>query len=127
MADLAVATILVVVGLVNLAPVSAARSAAALARTYGIPEPGGDIEVLLRHRAVLFGIVGGVILVSAIVPALQFTAVIMAYASMASYLVLVAMAGKVGHRLVLVRNIDIAALVLLTGVPVIWAFTGVPS
>jgi len=120
--DIAVSVILVVVGLVNFAPVTAMVSSRALARAYGIDEPSGDLAVLLRHRALLFGALGGFIIVSAFFPSLQVAAVIMAYICMVGFVMLAASSGTVGAKLTRVRNIDIGAIVLLSIVPVVWMF-----
>ena len=122
----AVSAILVLVGQVNFVPLGAVTSSRALANAYGIAEPGGDLEVLLRHRAVLFGITGGFVIIAAFVPALQVAAVIMAYLSMTSYVALEMSISRTGPRLRKIRNVDIVALILLTIIPVIWSFTGPP-
>lgn len=122
MQELAASGILVVVGLINFVPVAGMVSSQAVSRAYGIDEPSGDLALLLRHRAALFGIVGGFIIISAFFQPLQLAAVIMAYTSMLSFLVLASLVGPIGASLLRVRNIDIFAIVLLSVVPVIWAF-----
>lgn len=119
MLDLLVAIVLFVVGLVNLLPLAGVLSSRALAEAYGIDEPSGDLALLLRHRAVLFGIVGGILLTSVFVPPLQLTAIVVGYISMASFVLLAVMEKSIGQKLVRVKNIDIAAIVLLSVVPVI--------
>ncbi len=54
-------TALVVAGIVNSIPATGALSAAQLERLYGLPFKAADPNTLLlmQHRAVLFGIVGG--------------------------------------------------------------------
>lgn len=121
MQELAVSVILIVVGLINFVPVAGVVSSQAVSKAYGIDEPSGDLALLLRHRAALFGIVGGFIIISAFFQPLQLAAVIMAYISMLSFLVLASLVGPVGASLIRVRNIDIGAIVLLSIVPVIWA------
>ena len=124
MQELAVSVILIVVGLINFAPVAGVVSSQAVSKAYGIDAPSGDLALLLRHRAVLFGIVGGFIIISALFQPLQLAAIIMAYISMLSFLVLASLVGPVGASLIRVRNIDTVAIVLLSIVPVIWAFKG---
>ena len=124
MQEFAVSFILLVVGLINFLPVAGMVSSQAIAKAYGIDEPSADCALLLRHRAALFGIVGGFIMVSAFYPPLQLAAVIMAYLSMLSFVLLARMVGPIGASLARVRNIDVAASVLLTVVPVIWAVQG---
>lgn len=47
--------------LIHFLPVIGALSAKRLESIYGIPVEGPDLAVLLRHRAVLFGILGGLL------------------------------------------------------------------
>lgn len=124
MQDFAVSFILIVVGLINFLPVVGVVSSQAIAKAYGVDEPSADSALLLRHRAALFGIVGGFIMVSALFEPLQLAAVIMAYLSMLSFVLLARMVGPIGASLSRVRNIDVVAIVLLTAVPVIWALQG---
>ncbi len=124
MLELAVSVILVVVGLINFVPIAGMVSSQAVSRAYGIKEPSGDLALLLRHRAALFGIVGGLIIISAFIQPLQLTAVIMAYLSMLSFVALASLVGPIGANLIRVRNIDVVAIVLLSVVPAIWAFQG---
>lgn len=119
-----VSVILVVVGLINFVPVLGVASARALHKAYGIEPPTGDLAVLLRHRAVLFGAVGGFIIASAFIPALQVAAVIVAYVALVGFVLLTVMGGPVGERLIRVRDIDLFAIALLSVVPGIWLFGG---
>ncbi len=59
------AALFIVVGLINFAPIGGLLSAELLANSYGITAPHGDLLILLRHRALLFGIVGGLLIVAA--------------------------------------------------------------
>lgn len=57
---------LIIAGLINLAPVIGALSAQRLEALYGLPVAGQpDLEILLRHRAVLFGLLGAAMLYGA--------------------------------------------------------------
>ena len=57
---------LFIAGGINLLPSILAFSTAKLSQSYGIEIPNADFELLLRHHAVLFGIVGGLMIYSAI-------------------------------------------------------------
>lgn len=115
--DYVVSATLVAVGAINIVPLAGVLSSEALAKAYGIEQPTGDVLVLLRHRAVLFGIIGGLIIVSAFVPNLQVASVAVAYISMVSFILL---AGSVGKELSRVKKIDLVATLLLSVVPVVW-------
>ena len=53
-----VSVMLVVVGLTHLLPLSGVRGAASLAHLYGLQFNEPTLEILMRHRAVLFGLLG---------------------------------------------------------------------
>ena len=110
--------LIVIAGLINFAPVAAIRSAEALAVMYGISEPAGDLLILMRHRALLFGLLGGFILVSAIRRDLQPAAIVMGLVSMVGYIALVAPveAGPELRRILIPDLVGIVAL--LAAIPV---------
>ncbi len=78
-------------GFINLAPVVGAVSKAQLSSMYGVAIGGPDLGILLRHRALLFAVVGGLILVSCIRRHLRSTALVVGLFSMLGF-VLVALA-----------------------------------
>ena len=100
--------LLVLAGLVNLAPVIGVISAARVESLSGVTLAGRpDLEILLRHRAVLFGLLGAAMLYGAFDrdwfwPALGFGLV-----SMIAYAVLSAMIGGYGSQLKLVLTMDV--------------------
>lgn len=105
----------VIVGLINFTPLIGVIGQARLESLYGIEITSPDMLLLLRHRAVLFGIVGGYILVAALKPALRNSASIMGYLSMISYVVLVNIGPATNAHIDRVMQIDLVAILLLTG------------
>ncbi len=93
-------------------------SAEILARAYDIPAPEGDLLILMRHRALLFGIVGSIILVSAFRRNLQPTAMAAACVSMVGFIVLTLGSGAYGEKIHNVMLIDVAG----TGLLIVAAF-----
>lgn len=89
-AERAVVLLFVLIGLLNLLPVVGVQSAAKLQSAYGLSTLSPDLTLLLRHRAVLFGLLGGLILCAAFMPALRWTALVLAPVSMGSFIVLAA-------------------------------------
>jgi hypothetical protein len=80
----------VIVALINLMPVVGVVSAGALEKMYKVlPSNSPNMGVLLRHRAVLIGIIGSPLLSSAWLAHLRTAASIAALASMSSFLVIV--------------------------------------
>lgn len=114
MSDYLVAGILLLVALINLAPIVGVRSAASLQKLYGVALEDENLVVLLRHRAVLFGLIGGLILYSVFDSSLQPLAFLFAYLSMLSYLLIVKQHRTANVQLMRVYKIDVVALLLLT-------------
>jgi len=108
-----ISALLVVVGLINFLPILGVLSAEALANGYGINPPRGDLLILMRHRALLFGIVGALIISSAFLRHLQVVAVIAGFVSMTGFLLLAFTAGGYGEKIHSIVIADIVALVLL--------------
>ncbi len=105
---------LIVAGLINFVPVVGVISAEVLAGFYEIPPPEGDLLILMRHRALLFGILGGLILVSTVRRHLQPAAVAAGLISMVGFIVLAVLAGDYGAKVrgaVVLDLIGSAALV----------------
>ena len=103
----------IIAGLVNFAPITGMLSADMLASAYGITAPDGDLLILLRHRALLFGIVGGLLQVAAFRRHLQPAAIVAGMVSMIGFIALVLMDGGHGDKLQRLVLIDIGAVVAL--------------
>lgn len=114
---IAIAILFAATGLLNLLPVSGVLSAARLEALYGTPVAGADLAILMRHRAVLLAIVGGLLLAAAAWPTLRVAALVAGLVSMASFLML---AGLEGGGNALIRRVVMAdwigcALLVLAG------------
>ncbi len=105
--------LLIVVGLINFLPVLGIISADRLSRAYGIEVSGPDLEILLRHRALLFGIVGGFVLYSVFAPAYQLPAMVLAGVSMVGFLFLTWQVGGYNGAMEKVLLIDVVGIVCL--------------
>lgn len=104
---------LVLAGIINLLPVVGMAGAAWLRSLYGLEIRSLDLEILLRHRAVLFGIVGGLLLVAAFRPGLRDVAVLVAGASMMSFIVIALLVGGYGPAIRKVVIVDIVGILAL--------------
>lgn len=105
--------LLAVAGLLNTAPAVGAVAPQGMYAAYGIASAGRDLEVVLRHRAVLFAVLGVGLLVAVFRPALRPIAVRANAISFGSFLVLVIAGGPVGPGLMRVAAFDVAGLVAL--------------
>ncbi len=108
-----VTALYLIVGLINFAPLMGVLGQARLEALYGIQISSADMLLLLQHRAVLFGIIGGFVLVAAFKTAYRRTASTMAFISMVSFVVLAHIAGPIGVALNKVYWVDIASIIML--------------
>ncbi|RXT46141.1 hypothetical protein B6S44_25205 [Bosea sp. Tri-44] len=110
---------LAIAGIINLLPTIGVAGVGWLRSLYGFEIANPDLEILLRHRALLFGIVGALLLAAALRPGLRDVAVLVAGASMASFIVIALLVGGYGPA---IRKVVIADIVgLLALVPAIVA------
>jgi hypothetical protein len=112
-----VSAMLVIVGAVHLLPLSGVLGGARLSAVYGIAFNEPNLLILMRHRAVLFGLLGLFMIVAAFKPSLQFAAFVAGFVSVVSFLWLAYSTGGYNAAIARVVAADIAALVcLLIGV-----------
>lgn len=105
---------LTVAGIINLLPTIGVAGAGWLRSLYGFEIANPDLEILLRHRAVLFGLVGVLLLAAAIRPGLRDVAVLVAGASMASFIAIALLVGGYGpsiRKVVIADTIGLLALI----------------
>ncbi len=108
-----VTAIFVLVGLVNFLPVLGVLGAAKLESLYGLPFGNDDLLLLMRHRAALFGLLGGFIIVSAFRDEWRNLAAAAGFVSMSSFMLLALPLSSHGEALQRVFWIDAAACLLL--------------
>jgi hypothetical protein len=65
---------LLIVGIIHLLPLSGVLSAHRLQTLYGIAVEDPNLEMLMRHRAVLLGLLGAFLIAAAFIPSLQLVA-----------------------------------------------------
>ena len=107
------AAALVLVAVIHLLPLPGVLGAETLTRLYGIPVEGADLSLLLRHRAMLFGLLGAGMIAAVFLPAWRPAAYVAAFVSVASFLVLAAMEGPTNAAINRVVIADVVALGLL--------------
>lgn len=103
----------VIAGVINLLPTVGVAGAGWLRSLYGFEVANPDLEILLRHRAILFGILGVLLLVAAMRPGLRDVAALVAGASMASFIVVALIVGGYGPAITKVVIADIIGLLAL--------------
>jgi len=104
---------LLTVGAIHLLPAVGMFGAKRLSALYGIvvAEPG--LELLLRHRAALFGLIGVFCIVAAFVRSLQSAALAVGAVSVLSFLLLAQRIDGLNSQLRRVVAVDIVAAALL--------------
>ena len=108
--------ILLIVGLVNAFPLIGIASAGVLSSLYGIPAMEGDLVILMRHRALLFGLLGVFIGLSAFKSHLQPYAIAAGLVSMLGFIALAVTAGEYGAKVANVVWVDVVASIGLVAV-----------
>lgn len=81
-----IAVMLGIVGVIHLLPLAGVLGAERLSALYGVAFIEPNLVILMRHRAVLFGLLGGYLLYAAFQPAQQRLALVAGWISVASFL-----------------------------------------
>ncbi|GAA0378389.1 phosphopantetheine adenylyltransferase [Bacillus horti] len=103
----------IIVGIIHMLPVIGVLGADRLTALYGIPVQETNLVILMRHRAVLFGLLGLFLVYAAFKPALQPLALIGGFISVASFILIAYSAGGFNSEIKTVVLVDIVALVCL--------------
>jgi len=109
-----VSAMLVIVAIIHLLPLSGVVSSERLASLYGITFAEPNIAILMRHRAVLFGLLGLFMLFAAFAPRFQVAAFVIGFVSVVSFLWLASSVGGYNAAVGRIVTADIVALVCLT-------------
>ena len=108
--------ILFLVGAINFYPVVGVLSAKMLSNLYLIDVQSNDLLILLKHRAILFALLGGFLIYSAFKPELQWLAITMGLVSMLSFIVIAFLVGDYG---VGIRKVIIADVIAMVGLLIV--------
>ena len=103
----------VLAGLVNLYPLVGVLGADNLKSLYGMAVKNADVLLLLRHRAVFFGLLGALLIYAAFRPAWRRFALIAGLTSMLSFLFFAFPLGGHGKAITQVFWVDMVAIIVL--------------
>lgn len=106
--------VLIIVGVIHLLPLSGFLGSDQLASLYGIQFDEPNLAILMRHRAVLFGLLGGFLIYAAFKPAFQLVALSGGFISVLAFLYLAWIVGDYNEQVGRVVTADIVALVCLS-------------
>ena len=113
---------LVVVGVIHLLPVSGVLGTGRLEALYGIAFEESNLAILMRHRAVLFGLLGLFLVLAAFRAELQVIAFVAGFVSVLSFLYLAWSVGGYNVQVGRVFVADLVALVcLIVGAGALWS------
>jgi hypothetical protein len=104
---------LLVAGLIHLLPLPGVMGASTLTRLYGIEVTDPNTAILLQHRALLFGVLGVLMLAAIALPWLRVTALAVALFSAATFIVVAMAVGGYSPAIGRVVVADVVASVLL--------------
>lgn len=104
---------LLLVALIHALPLLGVLGAARLSVLYGIPVTEPNLEILLRHRAVLFGMLAAFLAYASFKPELHTLALTGGLLSVGSFMALLLMVGSPNAALQTVFKVDVVALGLL--------------
>jgi hypothetical protein len=103
-----IAGLLVLVGIIHLLPISGVLGTERLSALYGVTLGDPNLVILMRHRAVLFGLLGLFMVYAAFKPSLQPLAFLAGFLSVVSFM---AIAWSVGGYNEAIRKVVIADVV----------------
>ena len=108
-----VSAMLLVVAVIHLLPLSGVLGGERLASLYGISVNEPNLAILMRHRAVLFGLLGLFFLYAAFSPPYQTLAFIAGFTSVVTFFWLAWSVGGYNAQVARVVRADIVALACL--------------
>ena len=117
------AAMLIVVAIIHLLPLSGVVGPERLTRLYGLPFTEPNLIILMRHRAVLFGLLGVLLLAAAVRPGLQPLAMAAAWVSVVSFVWIAWAVGGANAEVGRVVLADLVAVACLVVATVSWALT----
>lgn len=108
-----ISVMLLIVGFIHLLPLSGLLGSEKLTALYGLPFSDPNLAILMRHRAVLFGLLGAFMIFAAFKPAFQPLAFVAGFISVVSFLWLAGSVGNYNAQIARVFMADVLALICL--------------
>ena len=108
-----IAASLLLAGIIHLLPLAGVLGAERLSALYGLDFSDPNLSILMRHRAVMFGLLGAMLVAAAFKPAWQPPAFAAGLVSAASFLALAWSTGGYNGLIGRVVTADIVAVVAL--------------
>jgi hypothetical protein len=115
-ASTALAAALLLAGGIHLLPLAGILGGERLTALYALPMDDASLRILMRHRALLFGLLGAGMIAAAFIPTWRTPAAIAGLVSMAGFVVLAALEGGGNAAIQRVVRAD-----LIAGLPLLAA------
>ena len=112
--------LMLVVALIHFLPISGFFGVERLTSLYDVEISGANMEILMRHRAILFGILGGFLAYAAFRPAIQPIAFLAAFISLSSFIYLTLSVSGFSEAIRKIVIADTVASVCLVGAIVLY-------
>ena len=116
MLDKTASIILFIVGIINILPIIVFFDSSKTAKLYGVPIEGESLIILMRHRGVLLGLVGLVLIFAVFKSEFRIFAIVAALISKLAFIFLTFTASNYTTEVRQVALIDVGAVVLLLAV-----------
>lgn len=100
--------LLIATGLTNFVPIIGVISAEQITSLYSVSIDSEDLGTLMRHRAVMLGLIGGFIIYAAFRPKLRIPAATIGLVSMMSFVILAIGQNESGADVMKVAYVDVA-------------------
>jgi hypothetical protein len=107
---------------INFAPVLGVVSRERMGLLYGVDLDDPNLQILMLHRAILFGVVGGLLFLTAFHPPLRVLGYVVGFSSMVSFLVIAWVVGGYNTEIQRVMVIDAVGIAALAGAGLVHAF-----
>lgn len=102
-----------IVAIIHILPLFGAQGNNALNKMYGLVIEESNISILMRHRAILFGIVAMILIYAIFFPMYRPMAILIGFVSVISFLILAWSVGGINDPLKRVVIADLIALISL--------------
>ena len=115
MSEKAISVLFLIVAVIHFLPLQGVIGQARLAALYGVELGDPNLLVLMRHRAVMFGLFGGLFALAAFWPAAQPLALVAGLVTTVSFLVIAKLVGDYNpaiHKVVIADVVAVVCLVL---------------
>lgn len=111
--NLIISISLMIVAIIHILPLFGAQGNNALNKIYGLVIEESNLSILMRHRAILFGIVAMILIYAIFFPMYRPMAILIGFVSVISFLILAWSVGGINDPLKRVVIADLIALISL--------------